>query len=539
MERMVVIDESLVIKALRKMAQEDDAPSGGANAAVVKNLFLEDGDENIEFNEVESLRLSFESICKIDNLENFTKLRMLSLDNNCLDRICGLDPLVHLEWLDLSFNQISAIEGLDALTKLTDLSLFNNRIRTIEGLDSCLALNVLSIGNNRLEKLDNLKYLRRFPDLKVVNVAGNPVCADAEYRPFLLAYLKRLKYLDYALVEEREVVSAKEQFQDFLLELEEKESLESQSGEMQRAQHEALAEARAANLERVDGLLGDMLKDDTEVEKLRLMPFYDDMFDAHEAAVAQAADDFKTKALALHAAMQREMQQFTVALEAAREHSTQKAISEVKRFEARRKKVYGEVRRGEPASAGGAVAETLEALRADCERLGRRLMTLEADCVEDFDDLVTTFDKRYDEKKAATIALYGEFFRAVEDLEGVFNEDLTERTLDLVDKFAKEELEAEGPSLGEEVKILLQDKETLVTALATSYDIHIGKLLANEDWMREQFVKRCGGTLTKIRAEEVERSRARVEEVRTLCDGAEQDIEALKRQMIDGDEHES
>jgi len=131
-----------------------------------------------------------------------------------------------LQWLDLSFNRIERIEGLDRLTKLTDLSLCNNQITKIENLRDCKKLKILSLGNNKIAQLDQVKVLRELPNLQVLNVAGNPMCKDSEYRNFCLAYLKHLKYFDYALLVESEVIAAKEQFQDFLTEVEEKEALE-------------------------------------------------------------------------------------------------------------------------------------------------------------------------------------------------------------------------------------------------------------------------------------------------------------------------
>ena len=34
----------------------------------------------------------------------------------------------------------------------------------------------VSIGNNGIKSLDNVKYLRRFSSLRLVNLSGNPIC---------------------------------------------------------------------------------------------------------------------------------------------------------------------------------------------------------------------------------------------------------------------------------------------------------------------------------------------------------------------------
>ena len=187
-----------------------------------------------------------------------------------------------LEWLDLSFNAISKIEGLDKLTRLSDLSLYHNNITKIEGLDKCKEMNVLSLGRNKIKSLESIKYLRQFRKLQVVSFAGNLMCSDSDYKFFSLAYLKYIRYLDYQLVDSNELVAAREQFQDFLQELEEKECLEEKSFEMQANQADHFAKIKAANLESVDSLLQLMYKEDTEHEKLKYLPFMSELMDDYQ-----------------------------------------------------------------------------------------------------------------------------------------------------------------------------------------------------------------------------------------------------------------
>ena len=104
------------------------------------------------------------------------------------------------------------------------------------GLDTLTALEVLSVGNNLIGDLSSVLYLRPFKRLHAVNFAGNPLCQaqsgytrrvpdkrapsspphrlllsirlplpivphqEAEYRPYALAHLPRVKYLDYRRV---------------------------------------------------------------------------------------------------------------------------------------------------------------------------------------------------------------------------------------------------------------------------------------------------------------------------------------------------
>ncbi|KAG9399114.1 Dynein regulatory complex subunit 3 [Aphanomyces cochlioides] len=185
-----------------------------------------EGIDMVDFTKLKVLSLSFKNIFKIDNLITLRNLTKLQLDNNVIQEIEGISHLTNLTWLDLSFNNISEIKGLDTLTKLQDLTLFNNNISKLENLDQLKNLQVLSVGNNSLGTTDGLLYLKCLEKLRVLNLEGNPVCADPEYKTFVLAHLEKLKYLDNSLVDAAEVIQAKEQYQDELEEMKEVKAIE-------------------------------------------------------------------------------------------------------------------------------------------------------------------------------------------------------------------------------------------------------------------------------------------------------------------------
>eukprot|EP00750_Incisomonas_marina_P018911 INCI3171.4.p1 GENE.INCI3171.4~~INCI3171.4.p1 ORF type:complete len:390 (-),score=94.88 INCI3171.4:854-2023(-) len=304
-EGMVVIDEELVRTCLWKMEEEIEGDEL-ERVAEFKRLTAAGERRELDFGTIEELRMSYESIFAIDNLEGLANLRVLSLDNNCIRRMVNLEPLVNLQWLDLSFNRIEKIEGLDRLTKLTDLSLCNNNISKIDNLRDCKLLKILSLGNNKISQLDQVRVLRELPKLQVLNLAGNPMCKDSEYRNFCLAYLKHLRYFDYALLVESEVTAAKEQFQDFLTEVEEKEMLEDKAHEFAEQQSRTLKDVIDAHLLPVESLVQNIFKDDPEIGKLKLLPFFDELLADYEDKYATALESFKAAALEIHFAMVKE-----------------------------------------------------------------------------------------------------------------------------------------------------------------------------------------------------------------------------------------
>jgi hypothetical protein len=114
-------------------------------------------------------------------------------------------------------------------------------------MDQLTELNVFSIGNNQLRQMENILYLRQFRALRLVNLAGNPVCADPEYHNYVLSHIPTLTYLDYRLVDVNLVQAAREQYQDEMLELEEADSKreEDASAALSASEHEGLMAVRA------------------------------------------------------------------------------------------------------------------------------------------------------------------------------------------------------------------------------------------------------------------------------------------------------
>ena len=142
-------------------------------------------------------------IVKIDNLSRLKSLTRLFLDNNFIESISGLDALTNLEWLDLSFNKISKIENLTGLTKLKVLALFSNEIVEVENLESLQELEVLRLGNNKITNKSCIIYLRKLAKLRTLSLKGNPLTKLKEFEGYVSAFLPKLMYLEFKMVDER------------------------------------------------------------------------------------------------------------------------------------------------------------------------------------------------------------------------------------------------------------------------------------------------------------------------------------------------
>jgi len=56
-----------------------------------------------------------------------------------------------------------------------------------------------------LKNVLQLLYLRRFKQLKTLNLSGNPFCKQDGYKQYVLAFLSGLDFMDYRLIDKQSV----------------------------------------------------------------------------------------------------------------------------------------------------------------------------------------------------------------------------------------------------------------------------------------------------------------------------------------------
>lgn len=502
---LAVIDEERVRRCLWKLEHDYEGPLPDDHGELTQK-------NDVAFEDIKELRMSYESIGEIRNLEGFTSLHTLALDNNCITKIQNLECLPNLVWLDLSFNKITKIEGLETLAKLEDLSLCNNDIEVIEGLDLCLALNALSLGNNKIKELEQVGCLRKLPKLNVLNLDGNPLCT-LDYKNYSVAYLKHLKYLDYSLITSDQKEKAEDSYKDELVELVEKENLEQRAEEFERNQEEKMRDVKAANLLNVDKLLVDMLKDDTEQSKLQLLPFYNKHLEEYTELHVNRLEKFKADMLTLHFEMEAETTAIKEALEEMRAEDTETAIEYTNDFLMVRKNALDKV---ESMQDVGSQRDELNNLRAKLKESNNDLMQHEITGLDSFGEMMKSFEITYGAMKGKVINTRQEFFREIEELEQTFTEKIREEVATLLSEFHDAPGGYQGPKLDDDLVILLQEKDTLLQTVNGSNDLHVGKIVGMEDEMREVFMKKTTNTVDDMKNDQREINRMRVLEIKSL-----------------------
>lgn len=493
----------------------------------------------IDFPKVTSLRLSFLNIIEVANLNNFNSLTTLRLDNNIIDRIANLDALPGLTWLDLSFNNLQHIEGLDQLTKLTDLSLYHNHIEEIKGLDGCINLNILSLGHNSIKDLKQIDNLRKFQNLRCVCLDGNEVCKADSYKQHVLAYLTNLKYLDYMLIDKKDVAQAQEGYQlDELTELREREAADTSKEKAIKDKHTVLEKLKLSFQDCTEDLFEELFSQGTETkdskekenrvepEQVTVLSCYNALKEEFREKLNEDNKNLRVTLDLWNDKKNKQVNAFVKALEQAEQDSEDEAFHMIRLFRSTKKKVLAQLEMELNPDQGPTPEEQqiIKKLIDDLKDLENHLLANEIQLQESLEEAMGEFEAEV-ERIIKTMAEKGtDFFRRLEEHAKGFHQSLLEGVNSEVESFQanQDNLQDVDPDKAK----FLGSREEMNAACTQFGESHSNLITAKDDYMQNQMQKWQRDFFDGHRNRQYTRNRQRITDIKKIVGDCDEEIRA-------------
>ncbi|KAM9771613.1 leucine-rich repeat and guanylate kinase domain-containing protein isoform 3-T3 [Syngnathus typhle] len=141
------------------------------------------------------LDLDHNRLKQIHGLEKCRKLSYLSAAHNIIASVCGLDD-VPLKDLNLRGNQLQSTEGLENLKRIQTLDLSVNYISSLAGLTNLHLLGSINMERNQIPEVEECKHIQNLLLLRELNLLGNPVQEQPDYRLSVVFLIQHLTTLD-------------------------------------------------------------------------------------------------------------------------------------------------------------------------------------------------------------------------------------------------------------------------------------------------------------------------------------------------------
>lgn len=439
----------------------------------------------------------------------------MQLDNNLIETIENLSHLVNLQWLDLSFNNITKIEGLSDLTQLRDLCLVNNFISKIENLEGNTNLQVLSLGNNCIEAIDDILYLRQFSNLQALNLKGNPVYDREDFKVAVFAYCNSLKFLDYERIKSIDIKVARDEKQAELLQLEEKEHAIREKKELEKIADERAVILKKANIAGVETVFQDMIREDSEMTKLKNLPNFEGILKQYEKQINDHNKEYINQVLKTYKNKENEDIILNKTLTKLCFVNETESIEIIDKFIKIDVPKFESMLNSIPNKDTNNINAIKQEIKDILLNVRHGLMDLEMTHIEKMNFVINVYEDRIVELMKVNLSHAESYFANLQNLETNYFSQLQEIVGEMLEKIKSDGIDSILPNKREfeSLRNMLQDRDAINNCVTVSHDNHVSHIGRLEDSVRDREEKEKKEKIETKNDNEYQRNRQRVSEI--------------------------
>ncbi|XP_013098384.2 dynein regulatory complex subunit 3 [Stomoxys calcitrans] len=529
---------------------------------MIENAYLDEGYkgeedrlhriEPVVYERITSLRLDFKNILRIDHLWILPNLTKLALNCNKIETIEHLDTLVNLKELDLSFNFIERIENLDKLVNLEVLSLFSNLIVKIENLDALQKIIILSIGNNLINSIEGIERFRFLPNLKILNLEGNPVGNEADFSlsDYVAAILPKLKYYEYVAINEDQRKKARSRFSRELREIETNEEMELQVRSQKLKEEQDAEQLSLSFVEHLNEhqLFESLWIDDEDGRILMLVgEAANNLAEEYDNDIFELTQEIYKLGLKKYEERQREIELFQRSISQGHLQVQQTGHKILEDFMIQKNMLFDEAiachKYLEKSSIqvdtiddkeAAQYVDKLENISMQFDDMvnsvWQQLMSQELHLHEATENTTINFERKMQEMIEKFMEQVRTFFSQLRDIAVQFSENLYE----IVSRFIANKLAMQDfDGVPEPLRICMEDRKAISNLVYGMKDVHTQRIDKRKDRLIQRSKQFIDDMISKLKKNELERNRTKVLEINAFLDLITESWHNLQQEVHD------